>query len=74
MAVEVSKFSRNADGFSESVQESHGMVESCSRPWTLETVCEKGKKPRVDVTKCLGDPSASSMACCLEVVASHGSV
>ena len=50
------------------------MVESCSRPWTLETVCEKGKKPRVDVAKCLGDPSASSMACCLEVVASDGSV
>ena len=40
----------------------HGIFESCSRPWTLETVLEIWKKPRVDEAKCLGDPSASGMA------------
>ena len=34
----------------------HGMVESCSRPWTLETVCEIWKKNRVDVAKCRREP------------------
>ena len=60
MAAEVSKFTGNADGFSESVQNKTGWLH-LSKPCELETICENWEETCLGVARCLGDPRASGM-------------
>ena len=70
VAGEVSKFTGNADGLSESVQENTGSLHLAQKPWKLETVCEMWKELCIDGPRCLGDPCAwcCSMASMVEVL------
>ena len=61
VAGEVSKFTGNADGLSESVQDNTGWLHLAQKPWKLEAVCEMWKEPCIDGPGCLGDPCASGV-------------